>query len=123
MFESDRAFRAKAERIEQTFLASLSALFFRNTSLITRVTTGGAEVIVLGFILWTVWNAWEAGERRLSRMLSRAYIKYISRLVVPRRPQAQSRRLGKVDAEERQMVTSPRLPRMLAPGRRGRAHK
>jgi hypothetical protein len=54
---------------------------------------------------------------------SGAHAEHISRLVAPHHSQAQSRRLGKVDAEERQLVTSPRRPRVLAPGLRGRAHE
>jgi hypothetical protein len=62
----------KAEHFQQTFLASLSALFFRSTSLLTRLLTGGVEVVVVVFILWTIGHTWDEGEEKISRHLCRS---------------------------------------------------
>jgi hypothetical protein len=42
----------------QTFLVALSALFYENTSLVTRIVSAGVEIVVLLFLTWSVWDSW-----------------------------------------------------------------
>lgn len=42
----------------ETFLVALSALFYDNTSLVTRIVSGGVEIVVLLFLTWSVWDSW-----------------------------------------------------------------
>jgi hypothetical protein len=37
---------------------ALSALFYDNTSLVTRIVSAGVEVVVLLFLTWSVWDSW-----------------------------------------------------------------
>jgi hypothetical protein len=91
----------------QTFLVALSALFFRNTSLITQLVSAVIEGATVAFILWCIWNSWSDRDgQAFFKIYSQALITRTFRLVVQKHHHTVAREL---ETKPREMEEVPRF--------------